>query len=229
MSDPCLPFFPEQARKVRNGAQVHHQQPVSRREQTASDFYQQVMLKHPYLSQFCSRAAYLHAGLLEGDPHVQSYTPRPYRLWVGKHTHVPTCLVTSSAYKRQLIEITSDGTLADALRLPLTQYFALQAIDVVVISAAAVLDRQVEAENWLLIVSTLHRARDIDVGAAELDVMMQLTRDGPRPLGAVIDPGDRDRTYDQEIALLRLLHRGQVRADLGSAALDFDTVFTPCV
>jgi len=202
------------------------QQPTPRPLETAADFYQQHMLKHPYRSDFHAEAERLHAGLLEGDPAVSSYVPQPFRLRVGRRRYIPDCYVLRDG-QRLVRELKPEGRLDAALRDPLTAFFSQQGMCFEVLANEALFERRTEAENWLDIVQTLYVGRDFDTAAAETDVLDTLAG-GAAALGDLLDPGDRERTYLTELALFRLLHRGRVGAALADATLDYDTVFDLC-
>lgn len=221
-------FDPRLARQVKADSLEPVQQPTSPAFQTATDFRQQVMLKFPRLADFHSYAEYLHAGLLEGDPHVQSYVPQPFRLRIGKRRYTPDCYVVADNQPRRVQELKPRGELPDALRVPLTHFFAQHGMRFEVIDNEAVYARATEAENWLEIVRILHQARELGTAPAEYALLERVRGSGTFTLGDVVDPGDRARTYRDEVALFRLLHRGTLRADLTSAPLDFDTEITPC-
>jgi hypothetical protein len=88
--------------------------------------------------------------------------------------------------------------------------------------------RETEAENWLEIVRILHQARDLDTVDAERRVLERVDQHGPCTLGDLVDPGDRGRTYLEEVALLRLLHRGHLTGRLSEQVLDYDTGIALC-
>lgn len=222
-----LPFDPRLARKVQADTLEPAQQLTPRSLKTSANFFTQWMLKYPGQAEFHARAELLYAGLLEGDPAVISYVPHPYRLRVGQHRYTPDCYVVTDGAPRRVVELKPDGQLDAALHAPLTAFFALHGMAFEVVSNASVLARDVEAENWLELVRILVQAHDLDTTGTEGRVLDRL-RQGPATLDELIDPGDRARTYPEEIALFRLLHRGHVGADLTCTPLDFDTVFAPC-
>jgi hypothetical protein len=226
--DPALAFDPTLLRQVQSDSLEPHQQPTAPNFKTACDFRQQVMRKHPYLSDFHSYAEYLHAGLLEGDPAITRYVPQPFRLRVRGKRYTPDCYVEGDGQPRRVVELKPRGEMPDDQRIPLLQYFAHHGLRFEVLSNEAVIERQTEAENWLEIVRILHLARDLTTSDAEQAVLEQLYRHGPCSLGDLIDPGDRERTYPQEIALFRLLHRGVVQGELTEQPLDYDTRLWLC-
>ncbi len=88
--------------------------------------------------------------------------------------------------------------------------------------------REVEAENWLRILTTLYQARDLITDQAEIRLLNKLALHGSLLLGDVVDPGDREASFTAELALLRLLHCGKVSADLMCECLNFDTEIRLC-
>ncbi|MFA0812777.1 Tn7 transposase TnsA N-terminal domain-containing protein [Microbulbifer epialgicus] len=231
MSSPLFDPRFEQARFVlQPDSLVPRQRHTPVKLQRAFDFRMFWALKHPAAkSEFHSFAEYLHAGLLEGDPKVTSFVPQPYRLRVHGRYYTPDCYVLTNGH-RQVLEIKPKGIFDDSLRVPLEHYFLLHNIEFKVISNESILARQREAENWIEIVHTLFAARDINTHANELGLLrlLQDHREDGLEVREIVDPGDRERTYSDEIALLRLMHRGLVCTDLTTAVFDYDCVIRPC-
>ena len=219
----AMPFDPFLARRVKADTLEPCQQVTSRGFKTATDFRLKFMLKHPRLSEFHSYAEYLHAGLLEGDPHVISYTPQPYRLFVGNRRYPPDCHVVYDSGSRKIFELKPGGQFPDELRIPLEHFFAQYGMVFEVISNESVFEREIEAENWLEIVTILYQSRLLSTENAEAELLERLSVKGPCTLGDLIDPGDRQNRYYREIALFRLLHRGHLQAALTARPLDWDT------
>jgi len=205
---PKLLFDPALARQVKIDALVPYQHLTGPRFKIAYDFRQQVMRKHPHLCEFHSRAEHLHAGLLEGDPHVTSYIPQLFQLRIGKRVYTPDCYVASDNAPHRVLELKPRAEMDEALQIPLTAFFAQHGMRFEVISNESVFEREIEAQNWLEIVRILYLAREFEDPQAESDVLAILHEKGPCTLGDIIDPGDRERTFFQEMALYRLLHRG---------------------
>jgi hypothetical protein len=193
----------------------------------ACDFRQQCMLKHSRLSDFHSLAEHLHAGLLEGDSAVSSYIPQPFRLRVRGIYYTPDCYIVDGN-RRRILEINPTGEIPDDRRIPLEQFFKKQKMRFEVVSNQSIYARRIEAENWLEIVRLLYVARDLDTQVAEQTVLEFLYRHTQCEVGDLVDSGDRERTYNQEIALFRLLHRGILRAALTDHHLDYDTAVSLC-
>ncbi len=224
-----LPFDPQLARQVKTDTLTPYQHNTRPNFKTAVDFRVQHMLKHPYLSEFHSRAEHLNAGLLEGDPTVRSYVPQPFRVWIGKRRYTADCYVAREQSPPEVWELKPRGEFPDEKRIPLEQFFAQHGMQFDVISNESVYEREIEAENWLEIVRNLHIARDLETTDAEQRVMEHLMTIDSGTLDDFIDPGDRERTYYAEIALFRLLHRGVLQANLVDRPLDFDTEVQLCV
>lgn len=223
-----LHFDPRLARNVKAETLVPHQQPTQPNFQTATDFYQREMIKHPHLSDFHSLPELLHACLLEGDPDVTSYTPQPFRLRIRGRRYTPDCYVVRRSQPPQVVELKPRGEMADEDRLPLSHYFAQYGWHFVVLSNESIMSRKTVAMNWHEIVINLQISRDLDTAADELRVLEFLEQTGGCYLDDLIDPGDRERTYDQEIALYRLMHRGLVWANLTEQVLDWDMPVALC-
>ena len=228
MAHSTLQFDLQLAQQVNADTLEPHQRKTAPNFKIACDFRQQVMLKHPFLSDFHSRAEYLHAGLLEGDPDVTSYIPQPFLVSIRGSWYTPDCYVVSDSQRRRVIELKPRGEMPEDRQVPLTHYFAQYGMQFEVISNEVMYEREIEAENWLEIVRILHFSRDLITTNAEQTVMDTLYDKGECTLGNLIDSGDRERTYLQEIALFRLLHRGHVVAKLAERPLDFDTELALC-
>lgn len=223
-----LPFDPLLARQVKSDTLVPCQQITASNFKTACDFRQQWMIKHPALSDFHSWAEHLYAGLLEGDPNVTSYIPQPYRLRIQQRRYTPDCYIVSDNQPRRVVDLKPKGEMADEKRIPLIHFFAQYSMQFEVVSNESVYERQIEAENWLEIVTILHQARDLSTTNAEQQVLESLYQKGGCFLGDLIDCGNREQTYLQEIGLFRLLHQGHLTAGLTTNHLDFDTEFSLC-
>lgn len=214
------------ARKVKADSLTPVQCQSPAKLKIACDFRQQLMLKHPTVSDFHSEAEWLHAGLLEGDPEVVSYVPQPFRLRVKGTYYTPDVYVAGKSDTPRVIELKPRGEFDEAKGKALSAYLALKGMRFEVISNESVIEQRQLAENWLEIVRILNLAVDIDTQPVEGDVLVRVIQSGSLTLGDVVDPGNRARGYREEIALLRLLHRGHLKANLEDALLGFDTRFT---
>ncbi|WP_138441354.1 hypothetical protein [Marinobacter alexandrii] len=200
---------------------------ANRRFRSHCDFWQQRLLKHPHRSEFHSRAEYLHAGLLEGNPAVTAFVPQPFLLQVGRQWYTPDVYVVEDG-RRRVVEIKPEGRMDEALQGPVTAFFARHDVAFEVVANERILEQQQAAENWLELVRRLVAAGERDTTVAETQVWEALLRQPQGlTLGALIDGGARERTYTREIALYRLMHRGRVRAPFHDKRLDFDLELTP--
>jgi hypothetical protein len=195
---------------------------------TATNFTQQIMLKHPHMSYFHSKAEHLHAALLEADPEVVSYTPRPFKLTVRAKPYVPHCYVFRSDGNHQVITLKPRAEMALADREPLEAFFAGKGLCFHLISSESIFEQELKAQNWVDIVRTLYLARALDTNGAELLVLNRFYQSGRIRLGDLVDSNDRERTYLVEIAVLRLLHQGVLSAPLSNTWLEFETEFELC-
>ncbi|MEE8058418.1 MAG: hypothetical protein V3T17_11375 [Pseudomonadales bacterium] len=191
------------------------------------DCYERCMLKHPARSVFHSRAELYHAALLESDPTVTSYVPQPFSLSISGKMYIPDCYVVQSG-KRRVIELKPRGEFDDALHEPLAAYFSLQGMVFEVVPNEWALNRSMEAENWLQIISVLHTGQALDTDVDESQILIQFQRQPTLALGEILDPGDRLGSLSNEVALFRLLHRGVITSNLSDAPLDYSTEFKLC-
>lgn len=216
------------ARLITTNSLVPCQQPTRPNFKTACDFRQQVMCKHPFLSDFHSLAEHLYAGLNEGDHAVRSYVPQPFLLRLRGQYYQPDCYVVYQDGTRKVVELKPRGEFAEDKRGPLVAFFDEHGMVFEVISNEMVFARRIEAQNWLEIVRILQMAQSLDTRQAEEDLLGWFYQHEHATLGDIVDAGDRARTYLSEIALFRLLHRGQLTARLTKQGLDYDTRFSSC-
>ncbi|MFQ3324835.1 MAG: hypothetical protein ACI90U_002666 [Pseudomonadales bacterium] len=204
------------------------QQPTRPNFKKSTNFFQCCLLKHPGISEFHSLAELLHVALLEGDPTVRRYVPQPYRLKVFGGFYTPDIYVEANG-DQQVLELKPEGKFDENQVEALKQFFALRQMSFGTLANETVFEQQLAAENWLMIVHTLHQAVDIDTHQAEIDLLGEFgTVTDCFYLGDIVDRGDRERTYQREIGLFRLLYHGQFRANLNEAPLDFPTRFQSC-
>lgn len=227
MSSHCSSDSYQLANKVHASLLIPQQQITSIGFQRKCDFYQQCLIKHHGRSDFHSRAEYLHAGLLEGNPNVLCFVPQPFKLTINGCRYTPDCYVVEGSI-RKVLELKSKGIFDDAKRKPLEQFFSLKRMQFEVISNESIYEREIEAENWLEIVKTLYRARDWDTQQAEIFVLDFCNQYTECALGDIIDSGDRETSFSKELALLRLMHRGLLHADLSFVPMDYDTGIKLC-
>lgn len=228
MQRAVIPHGHNQTLDVRCDSLIPCQQPTRLGLKKACSLHTQVMIKHPHLSFFHSYAELLYAGLLEGDPTVISYTPQPYKLWLKRKPYIPDVYIARSDSLPTVVELKPRGEMDEHKVALLTRYFDEYNMRFIVASNEECFDRHTEAANWLEICRNLHLARDMDTQAEELALLEKLAINEELTLDEIIDRGDRERTYYQEIACFRCLHRGRIQTDLTRGPLDFDNVFTRC-
>lgn len=212
--------------RVRIDALVPVQHRADRSFRIAADVRLQRMLKHPHVSEFHSHAEHLYAGLLEGNPSVSVYVPQPFALQVGKRRYKPDFYVVDGN-QRYVLELKPRGEFDPALLGPLEAFFATQGMRFEVISNESVIERIVEAQNWLEIVRALYLNRELDTLAVEARLLTRFEVESALTVGDIVDPGDRDGTLEEEIALFRLLHGGKLKANLDGTPLDYPTQVWP--
>lgn len=212
---------------VRGSEMTPRQQHTTVGFKRSTDCYQRYMCKFTPLAVFHSRAELYHAALLEADPSVSFYVPQPFQLTIGRKRYVPDCYVTRGG-RRIVIELKPRGEFDDTKRRALSTFFQRYNMTFEVLANEQVLDRCIEAENWLTILSMLNSTREFTTDRQEVDLLNRLGIQGSLSLGDIIDPGNRIRSLVNETALFRLLHRGLLKAQLDDAPLDYDTRFESC-
>lgn len=198
------------------------QRNTSRAFRVATDFRVVQMVKHQPVSQFHSLAEYYHAALLEGDPTVSRYVPQPFMLRIGQRRYVPDCYVVRNGCV-EVLELRPRAEF-DAHRLEaLEAFFRVHRMRFLVIPNEAVLSRATEARNWLLILQILVCHRSLDTEEDEMKVLDTVYRRGGTCLADWVVQRDRASCRLQEIALLRLLHQGKLKADLTDQRFGYAT------
>lgn len=194
-------------------------------EKKPKNAYEQRCIKFPKIGIFIGELQYLLAGLLEGDPSITYFVPRPGEVPVGKTVQVPDFYVRDSNGGAIYI---IDGSLSSPHNAELERHFADQGLEVKVIRPERILDLKQEAENWFEIVRALIAAEDVRTSVEEEYLRNLIPIGGSFPFGEIFDPSDRNATYHLEIAIFRLLHKGVFSAKLNSHRLSKDTQFTRC-
>lgn len=194
----------------------------------ATDFRVAQLLKHQPPSQFHSLAEYYHAALLEGDPTVSRYVPQPFMLTIGKRRrYVPDCYVVRDG-QVEVVELKPRGKFDEHRCEALEAYFRNQRIRFLAIPNEAVFSRVIEARNWLLIVQMLVIHCELDTAKWEMNLFDRVRQQGSTRLADWVLRQDRSSSRVQEIALLRLLHQGKLRADLTRERFSYATEVRPC-
>ncbi|HEY9031985.1 MAG TPA: hypothetical protein VIM93_11535 [Kangiella sp.] len=205
---------------------VCHHTPLSFRRKT--NYYEQIMLKHPLPSPFHSLAEYLHGGLLEADPSVQSYVPQPYQFKINGKRYIPDVFVIRGNQKI-VMEIKPEAQTPFHYEQYLEPFLHKYQIRFEVITNESILAQEQKAVNWLKIVQVLVAANKSRIRTTQLqdEIMSKLLMsDEAIELGDFIDSGDRQRTYATEVAVFRLAHAGLISLALEQSDLGFDTVLS---
>ncbi|MCR8916041.1 hypothetical protein FDP08_02280 [Marinobacter panjinensis] len=198
------------------------------RFQIATDYRVAQLLKHAEPCEFHSLAEYYHALLLEGDPSVTRYVPQPFFFKINGRHYTPDCYIVRDG-QEEVVELRPKAKFDEHRRQALVAFLRPHRMRFVVISNEAVVSRRIEAENWQMIVQALAIHRDLDTGCRELELLDQVVRNGGTCLGERVLPGDRQSSRVDEIALLRLMHRGKLTADLTTHRFGFGTELRPCL
>lgn len=223
MTTGDLPFNPRLAHLVSTDTLVPFQRKTKLNFQTATDFYQQDLIKHPYRSDFHSYAEYLHAGLLEGNPKVTCHVPQPFLFRIRQKWYTPDSYVVEDNQPRKVVELKPRGEFADDKRIPLEHFCAQHGMEFIVVSNESVYERETEALNWLEIVRCLYQGRDLSTEYQEECVFDALRAKACCAIGDLVDPGDRETSYLTELAIYRLLHQGHLTGQLTENPLDWNT------
>lgn len=136
---------------------VPSQRPITRGRKTSLNLHQRRMPKHAaQISRFESRAEYYFGGLLEGDGDVLNFIPQPFDLPLkepvaGKWTYRPDFYVRHQDGREVVIEVTTEE---QAPSRPVDQVKPLlekHGMAYELVKTDAVFERELEAENWLII------------------------------------------------------------------------------
>jgi hypothetical protein len=231
MAKPIYEPQLEQARFVKAPQSLvprQHHTPAS--FQKTCDFYMFWAPKHSAAkSEFHSYEEYLYAGLLEGDPTVSAFVPQPFLYRIHGRYYTPDCYVVRNG-QTLVIEIKPHGEFSDGKRIPMMQHCRLFNMDFQVISNESIRERELEALNWIEIAHTLYANTYLETIECELRLLDLINQDQHGILlGDIVDPGHREKTFLDEIGVLRLLHKGKVSADMTQRPFDFDTVLQSCM
>lgn len=206
---------------------IPKQQNVTLNQKTALAFHEQRMIKYPFIANFHKQAEYLHAGLLEGNPNVRSYVPKPYRLKVDGHYYTPDIFYASTD-GNFVGELSPMEKFSDDWKRELEVFFAKHDTHFIVISIESVTERIIEAQNWLMIVRHLVTGQVLDTTNEEADVYSRIIANGSLRIGDIVDAGDRTATEMEELATYRLLYHHRIKANLTSKFIDYDMDVEPC-
>ena len=209
-----------------NGSLIPNQQPTPLKLTKAADYYEQHCVKYPHRASFHSYAEFVHARLLEADSDVTAFVPQPYCLRIGRKLYTPDVYIVREG--RIIVgELKPAGrSLPEAWLQALEAFFNHQAMHFEMISNEDVLEHETLALNWLPIVQVLAEAQldGVETAAEENELVKKLLETRSLTVGELLTEGPREDRYRLELALLRLLHRHRIEADLSEEPWDYDTV-----
>lgn len=201
--------------------------PTPRKLLRQADCYQQIGVKYPQRGTYHSYAEFLHFALCEGDADVTTFVPQPFRLRIGNRPYIPDAYLVRDG-ERIVVELKPRGEFDSAKHAALTAFFHHHRWQFSVISNESVLEREIEAMNWLHVVRTLCSASAMTSAAEERGLLQRFLTQDRWEFGALLDHDDRSRCFTQEVALYRLLHRGQLQAQWQHSRLGPETVLQQC-
>ena len=178
------------------------------------DYHKRRMLKHPKHSAFHSKSEFWHALLLEANPDVLRYTPQPFAMKIKNRRYIPDIYYESQRYGRFVGEIKPKGQFNQTQDDVLTAFWHQRGIQFIQITNESILAKTVMAKNWHFIVRNLVIARDLDTTPLEEELQHRCFVNKSLTFGDIINVGNRQSTYNDEIALYRLLHQGRIEAPL---------------
>lgn len=190
----------------------------------AADTYQQIFIKYPKCGIFHSYAELLHAAILESDPNVEAFIPQPFHFRVGSTPYIPDCYLVKNGH-RIVRELRSNGTFPDDWKEALQEFLNQHKINFEVINNDEIYAKEIEALNWLQITQTLVSARGQDTSKLENDVRSEIASAGSLTLIEIISETDDFLQFSKLLTLYRLLHKGQVTANLSVDPLHYSTEF----
>lgn len=190
----------------------------------SADTYQQIFVKYPRCGTFHSYAELLHAALLESDPCVEMFIPKPFRFTIGPSPYVPDCYLVRQGV-RIVRELRSKAAFPKEWRIPLQEFLAKRGMRFEVIANQDIYARETEALNWLQIVQTLISGGSQDTSQLEVELCHKIARAGGLTLIEVIPEDDKFLGFATLLALYRLLHHGEIKANLCSEAIHYGTEF----
>ena len=191
------------------------------------DYYERTMKKHAQISFFVSKADLYFAALLESDPTVSTYVPRPFKLSVGRQQYIPSFYVVKGG-KKYVIDLSTNSKMNDSLKNSLTQFFSQYCMKFKLQCRKKILRKETLARNWLTIVSVLNQTENLETHNEEIKIISLLESNKRLILGEIVDPGNRLESFAMEAAIFRLLHRGLVRSNLADNTIDYGMEFSLC-
>ena len=208
--------------KVNSSSLLPLQPKATIRQIQSSNFFAQYMLKHRGCSEFYTYIEFLYAGLLESSPDVEAFVPHPFLIRVGKLLYTPSFYINSGGEK--LVVHISDSELPIHIKMPLYRYLKDKHFEFKEVVSKDVLDKKIQALNWLELVRRLHTARDLDTSLEERQVLSFMLNNGKCRMDELIDPYNREGSQLTEIAILRLINLHVIKAEMVEKRLHYGSM-----
>jgi len=214
--------------RVTDGNLRPKQQPTPISLRRSTNYLVQRLLKHPERCRFHSLAELYFSALLEAQVDVTYFCPQPYEMWIQGKRYIPDFYFVKQGIGH-VVEIRAGGKFSKEKRQLLETYFRYHQMSFEVITNESILDREIEAQNWLFIVRNLLGGEDIDTETDEYRLIERLQVEGELELDDIVDPGDRQTTQYAELAAYRLLYRQVVETNLETDFLSYGSVLRLCI
>jgi hypothetical protein len=214
--------------RVADGNLRPEQQPTPISLRRSTNYVVQRLLKHPECCRFHSLAELYFAALLEAQVDVTYFCPQPYEMWIKGNRYIPDIYFVKKGMAH-VVEIRASGKFSEEKRQLLETYFRYHQMSFEVVANESILEREIEAQNWLFIVRNLLGGEDIDTETDEYRLIERLQLEGELELDDIVDPGDRQTTQYMELATYRLLYRQIVKTNLETDFLSYGSVLRLCV
>jgi hypothetical protein len=177
---------------------------------------------------FHSRIQLLYFALLEGTASVSYYVPHPFVFNIRGRLYTPNFYVVDGT-KRVIREVRAGGDFDATWQLILEKYCEFNAHKFEVVPAEWVLEQEQLAENWLKIVRMLARNIDHQTEPIERQILLDKLSPEGSTFGELTQCENAWEKHFVELAVLRLLHQGKIKADLCNHPLDYKTGMELCI
>lgn len=191
------------------------------------DCYDQRCVKFKEVGVFHSRAQLLYFAILEGTPSVIHYVPRPFTFNINGRRYTPSFYINEHNQK-YVREVCSQPCGNAEWQSAMEKYCAFNSHIFEIIPSEWVFERQQLAENWLTIVRMLARNADHYTEPIEQHILLDWLSPDGSTFGELVSLSKPDNKHFAELAILRLVHRGLISADLQYKHLTYDTEMRLC-
>lgn len=191
------------------------------------DCYDQQCVKFKNVGVFHSRALLLYSAILEGMPSVIHYVPRPFTFNTLGRRYTPSFYVNQNNSK-YIREVCSQPWGNAEWQSAMEKYCAFNSHIFEIIPSEWVFERQQLGENWLTIVRILARNADHYTEPIEQHILIDHLGPDGSAFGELVSSIKTDNKHFAELAILRLVHRGAISADLQYRQLSYDTEMKLC-